>query len=78
MRDYVQCECPAGYDGAAIRARLAQVLDPELDEAILDLGFVRGLRLRSGYAAVALRLPRPGGARYPTASGERGCRLFRV
>src|SRR5262252_1157593 len=57
MRDYVQCEFPAGYDGAAIRERLAQVLDPELDEPILDLGFVRGLRLRSGHAEVALRLP---------------------
>ena len=57
MRDYVQCEFPAGYDGAAIRERLAQVLDPELDEPILDLGFVRGLRLRSGHAEIALRLP---------------------
>ena len=57
MRDDVPCDFPAGYDGTAVLERLAQVLDPELDEPILDLGFVRGLRLRSGHAEVALRLP---------------------
>ena len=44
MRDDVRCEFPAGYDGTAILERLAQVLDPELDESILDLGFVRSLQ----------------------------------
>ena len=34
------CEFPAGYVGAAILERLAQVLDPEPEESILDLGFV--------------------------------------
>jgi metal-sulfur cluster biosynthetic enzyme len=57
MRDSVPCDFPAGYDGAAILDRLAQVLDPELDESILDLGFVRSLRLRSGQASVVLQLP---------------------
>ncbi len=57
MPDNVPCELPAGCDGAAILDRLAQVLDPELDEPILDLGFVRFLRLRSGHASVDLRLP---------------------
>jgi metal-sulfur cluster biosynthetic enzyme len=57
MRDNVPCEFPAEYDGTAILDRLAQVLDPELDESILDLGFVRSLQLRSGHASVALRLP---------------------
>src|SRR5437667_12145665 len=57
MRDNVPCEFPAEYDGTAILDRLAQVLDPELDESILDLGFVRALQLRSGHASVALRLP---------------------
>src|SRR6516164_3114489 len=57
MRDDVPCEFPAGYDGSAILERLAQVLDPELDEPILDLGFVRSLELRSGHARVTLRLP---------------------
>jgi hypothetical protein len=47
------------YDGMAVLERLAQVLDPELDESILDLGFVRSLELRSGHADVALRLPTP-------------------
>ena len=36
MRDSVPCEFPTGYDGTAILGRLAQVLDPELDESILD------------------------------------------
>jgi metal-sulfur cluster biosynthetic enzyme len=57
MRDDVPCEFPAGYDGTAILERLAQVLDPELDESILDLGFVRSLKLRSGHASVTLQLP---------------------
>src|SRR5260370_14082487 len=57
MRDNVPCEFPGGYDGTAILDRLAQVLDPELDESILDLGFVGSLQLRSGHARVALRLP---------------------
>src|SRR5712671_277916 len=57
MRDNVPCEFPAGYDGTAVLERLAQVLDPELDESILDLGFVRSLELHSGHAKVALRLP---------------------
>src|SRR6516225_5515540 len=57
MRDDVPCEFPAGYDGSAILEQLAQVLDPELDEPILDLGFVRSLQLRSGHATIALRLP---------------------
>ena len=57
MRDNVPCEFPAGYDGAALLKRLEQVLDPELDESILDLGFVRSLQLCSGHASVALRLP---------------------
>ena len=57
MLDDVPCEFPAGYDGSAVLERLAQVLDPELDEPILDLGFVRSLELRSGHARVALRLP---------------------
>jgi metal-sulfur cluster biosynthetic enzyme len=57
MRDNVPCQFPAGYDGTAILERLAKVLDPELDESILDLGFVRSLQLLSGHASVALRLP---------------------
>ena len=57
MRDEVPIEFPVGYDGSVLLEQLAHVLDPELDESILDLGFVRSLRLRSGQAEVALRLP---------------------
>src|SRR4029077_18162209 len=57
MHDDVPFEIPAGYDGTVLLERLTRVLDPELDESILDLGFVRSLRLRSGQAEVALRLP---------------------
>jgi len=57
MRDAVPIEFPAGYDGSVLLEQLARVLDPELDESILDLGFVRSLRLRFGQAEVALRLP---------------------
>jgi metal-sulfur cluster biosynthetic enzyme len=53
----VPCDFPPGYDGAAILERLERVLDPELDESILDLGFVRALRVRAGHADVALQLP---------------------
>ena len=57
MRSDVPCEFPKGCDGSAILERLDQVLDPELDESILDLGFVRSLELRGGHADIALRLP---------------------
>ena len=33
------------------------MLDPELDEPILQLGFVRSLQVRHGHAVVALQLP---------------------
>jgi len=57
MQGNFPCEFPAGYDGTTIIERLAQVLDPELDEPILDLGFVRSFELRTGHASVELRLP---------------------
>jgi metal-sulfur cluster biosynthetic enzyme len=44
-------------DLPAIRERLARVLDPELDESILDLGFVSSVELSAAHAVVALRLP---------------------
>lgn len=57
MRHNLPCEFPTGYDGTEILERLAQVLDPELDESILELGFVRSVQLRSGHVSVVLRLP---------------------
>jgi metal-sulfur cluster biosynthetic enzyme len=57
MRCNPPCDFPVGYDATLVLERLEQVLDPELDQSILDLGFVRSLQLRSGHASVALRLP---------------------
>ncbi|MCZ2860682.1 iron-sulfur cluster assembly protein [Blastococcus sp. VKM Ac-2987] len=42
---------------AAVRAALATVVDPELDEPITDLGFVRSLTLDGARVEVHLRLP---------------------
>lgn len=50
-------EWPPGEAGLAIRERLAGVLDPEIDESIVDLGFVRRVRLDFGQARIELRLP---------------------
>lgn len=49
-RAKVPCEFPAGFDGTAMIARLAEVLDPELDESVVDLGFIKSLRVVSGDA----------------------------
>jgi metal-sulfur cluster biosynthetic enzyme len=57
MRSDVPYNVPAGYDVSLILERLDRVLDPELDESILDLGFVRSVELRAGHADIALRLP---------------------
>ncbi len=57
LRNDVLYEFPPGCDGALILERLAQVLDPELDESILQLGFIRSLHLHDGHATVALQLP---------------------
>src|ERR1700747_1839474 len=57
MRGNIACDFPVDYDGAAVLEPLARVLDPELDESIVDLGFVRSVRLHSGHADVALQLP---------------------
>jgi metal-sulfur cluster biosynthetic enzyme len=56
-RDYIACNFPPNSDGAAVLEQLAQVLDPELDESIIDLGFVRSVQLQCGHADVALQLP---------------------
>lgn len=42
---------------AEVRRRLEEVLDPELDESIVSLGFVRGLDLKDGVLTVTLKLP---------------------
>jgi metal-sulfur cluster biosynthetic enzyme len=53
----VSSEFPAGYDGTVILKQLDLVLDPELDESILKLGFVQSVQLRDGQAVVMLQLP---------------------
>ena len=53
----MQCAFPPGFDGIDLLERLGRVLDPELDESILDLNFVRSLEVRSRHATVALELP---------------------
>lgn len=50
-------EFDADQNGAAIVARLATVLDPELDQSIVELGFVQELRVHARHAQVALQLP---------------------
>lgn len=57
MFQAVQCEFPPGYDGSALLERLGHVLDPELDEPILQLGFIRSLTVHDGHATVAVQLP---------------------
>lgn len=57
MRYPVSCTLPSGYDATAILEQLGHVLDPELDESILQLGFVRALQVEAGHATVVLQLP---------------------
>jgi metal-sulfur cluster biosynthetic enzyme len=47
----------AGADEAAVTEALRTVRDPELDECIVDLGFVTATEVRDGRAVVRLRLP---------------------
>ncbi|WP_079101817.1 iron-sulfur cluster assembly protein [Carbonactinospora thermoautotrophica] len=44
-------------DPAAVRAALATVRDPELDEPVTDLGFVAEIRVEGGEVSIRLRLP---------------------
>jgi metal-sulfur cluster biosynthetic enzyme len=50
-------EFDADQDSTIILARLATVLDPELDQSIAELGFVQALRVRDSHAHVMLELP---------------------
>jgi metal-sulfur cluster biosynthetic enzyme len=44
-------------DRASILERLQCVLDPELDEPVLQLGFIESLHVHEGQATVALHMP---------------------
>ena len=47
-------------DRAIILERLHRVLDPELDEPVLQLGFIKSLHVQGGHATVAMHMPMPG------------------
>jgi len=53
----VQCEFPPGYDGTGLLERLQPILDPELDESILQLGFVQSLHVHDGHVTIVVQLP---------------------
>jgi metal-sulfur cluster biosynthetic enzyme len=53
----VSSKFPDGFDGTALLKRLDLVLDPELDESILQLGFVTSVQVRDSQAIVMLQLP---------------------
>ena len=53
----IQCDFASDCEAAVILERLGEVLDPELDESILELGFIRSLKVCDGRATVTLRLP---------------------
>jgi predicted TIM-barrel fold metal-dependent hydrolase len=57
MYNGVQCEFPPGYDGTVLLERLQHILDPELDESILQLGFVQSLHVYDGHATIVVQLP---------------------
>jgi metal-sulfur cluster biosynthetic enzyme len=44
-------------DRAIILERLHRVLDPELDEPVLQLGFIESLHVQEGHATVAIHMP---------------------
>lgn len=57
MIDKVRFSIPSTLDRQAILERLNAVLDPEIDEPILSLGFVESVEAEGGLLTVGLRLP---------------------
>ncbi|MCZ6679698.1 MAG: iron-sulfur cluster assembly protein [Candidatus Poribacteria bacterium] len=57
MSDNVQLSIPASLDREIILERLDRVLDPELDEPIVKLGFVKSLEAENGHLTIELHLP---------------------
>src|SRR5262249_15712886 len=45
MHNGVQCEFPPGDDGTMLLERFQPILEPELDESILQLGFIQSLHV---------------------------------
>ena len=50
-------EAPTAVSEATVLDALRGVIDPELDESLVDLGFIEGVRVEDGVVDVVLRLP---------------------
>ena len=50
-------EAPTAVSEATVLDALRRVIDPELDESLVDLGFVESVRVDQGEVDVVLRLP---------------------
>ena len=57
MADDVRLSIPSALDRDAVLDRLDSVLDPELDESILKLGFVKSIQVENAGLTVELQLP---------------------
>jgi len=57
MSNSLKLSLPPNLDHAAILKQLDAVLDPELDESIVELGFVRSVTAENGHVAVEIELP---------------------
>lgn len=57
MYDDVRLSLPDTLDREVIFKRLEKVLDPELDESILKLGFVKSIEADSDHLTIELHLP---------------------
>lgn len=57
MYDDVRLSLPDTLDREVIFKRLEKVLDPELDEPILKLGFVKSIEAESDHLTIELHLP---------------------
>ena len=57
MYDDMQLSLPDTLDREVIFKRLEKVLDPELDESILKLGFVKSIEAESDHLTIELHLP---------------------
>lgn len=53
----LQLDLPADLSSETILEALDRVLDPELDESILQLGFVESIAAENGHLTVAVHLP---------------------
>ena len=57
MRHDLRLAIPATLDEKVILERLDRVLDPELDESVLELGFIKSIEAENDCLIVQLHLP---------------------